>query len=255
VLDTESVSSDPREKDLESHWKRRRIAQCGLYPMENLSRHFGLIIAYLLPGFIGLAGFAPLVPAVAIWLQPVGQGEAGFGPPMYAVMGAGTLGMVLSCYRWVIIDTIHRRTGIVAPQWDDARLDERLEAFDYLVESHYRYYQFYANTIIAVLWAYPVHRFMKTSPLLGMGTDLGVLILCAVLFAGSRDALAKYYIRTSRLVGLVAEKDSDVMTNGNHHAHEAGAGAETQPVKKPTGKPEAMPKPEQAKAKPTNSAK
>jgi hypothetical protein len=96
---------------------------------------------------------------------------------------------------------------------------------------------------------------MRTSPLLGLGTDLGVLILCAVLFAGSRDCLAKYYTRTGRLVGQVAEKDGDAMTNGNHHEQEGGAAHEPQPGKKPDGKPEAMKKAEPAKVKPTTSAK
>ena len=34
------------------------------------NNQFGLIIAYLLPGFIGLAGLAPFVPAIEAWLQP-----------------------------------------------------------------------------------------------------------------------------------------------------------------------------------------
>ncbi len=223
--------------------------------METLSRQFGLIVAYLLPGFIGLAGLAPLVPAVALWLQPVKELEGGVGPPMYALIAAATVGMILSCFRWLVIDTIHGRTGIAAPVWNDARLDERLQAFDYLVENHYRYYQFYANTIIAVLWAYPMHRFMRTSPLLGMGTDLGVLILCAVLFAGSRDALAKYYSRTGRLIGQVAEKESDVMTNGNHHEQEAGATSVSNATKKPERKAETLIKSPQVKGKPTSTAK
>lgn len=50
------------------------------------------------------------------------------------------------------------------------------------------YYQFYANILIALLWAYPVHRLLRTSSLLGVGTDLGVIVIAAVLFAGSRDA-------------------------------------------------------------------
>ncbi|HVV70327.1 MAG TPA: hypothetical protein VHI52_02330 [Verrucomicrobiae bacterium] len=112
--------------------------------------------------------------------------------------------------------------GIKRPEWRDQHLDGSLEAFDYLVENHYRYYQFYSNTLVAILWAYPVHRAMNSSPLLGFGTDLGAIVLCAVLFAGSRDTLAKYYSRTSRLMGQVAEKDGDVMTNGNHTAEMSG---------------------------------
>lgn len=66
--------------------------------MEIFNRQFGLIVAYLLPGFIALAGVAPLVPVVSSWLQPVNQG-LGIGPPVYAIMAATAMGMVVSCFR------------------------------------------------------------------------------------------------------------------------------------------------------------
>lgn len=126
-----------------------------------------------------------------------------------------------------------------------------MASFHYLVESHYRYYQFYANTLIAVVWAYSVNRLLKTSSLLRFGTDLGVFILCAVLFAGSRDALAKYRHRSGQLVGQFAEKDDsgEVMTNGiDHHQGKSGAPS-TPPKTKPTEKSVETPKPVQEKVK------
>jgi hypothetical protein len=86
-------------------------------------------------------------------------------------------------------------------------LENVLEGFDYLVQNHFRYYEFCSNTLIALLLAYGLNRFAGTLPFLGVGTDLGMLVLLAVLFAASRDALAKYYTRTGRLVGHVAEKE------------------------------------------------
>jgi hypothetical protein len=57
--------------------------------METINRQFGLIVAYLLPGFIGLGGIALLVPPVARWLEPsIQPGTAGLGPPVYAVLAA-----------------------------------------------------------------------------------------------------------------------------------------------------------------------
>jgi hypothetical protein len=169
---------------------------------------FGLIIAYLLPGFIGLVGIASLFPTVAVWLQPVNQSGTGLGPAVYVVLAAMAIGLITSVFRWILIDHIHHLTGLRPPNWDDSRLDDRLAAFNYLVENHYRYYQFVANTLIAVVWTYSINRWMKTSSLLGVGTDLGVVILCVALFAASRDALSKYYFRTGRLVGHVVEKGS-----------------------------------------------
>jgi len=130
----------------------------------------------------------------------------------------------------------------------------QLDAFNFIVEGKYRYYQFYSNMCIAVLWAYLVNRAMNV-PLLGIGTDLGVLILCAVLFAGSRDALANYYSLADQLVGEVAEKDleGDTMTNGFHH--EEGSSPKPKPEAKSAAKAAAPAKPQQPTAKDRKSDK
>jgi hypothetical protein len=165
------------------------------------SQHLGLVVAVLIPGFIGLAGVSLLVPAVGEWLQPVDQGNMGFGPPIYALLTATAVGMIVGCFRWLLVDHLHHWTGLKPPMWKLHLLKERLDAFHYIVEGTYRYYQFYANTLVAVVWAYVINRLFGSSQLLGPGTDVGVLILCAVLFAGSRDALAKYYQWSAQLIG------------------------------------------------------
>lgn len=167
------------------------------------SRQFGLIIAYVLPGFIALAGIAPLFPAVSYWLTPVpsGQFDLGLGPPLYALLGAMALGQVLSCFRWLVVDQAHHWTGVKRPIWEDSRLDQVLGAFDYLVQSHFRYYEFCGNGLLAVLWAYAVNRALGTLPIFGAPTDAAALVLMLVLFAASRNALSNYYNRTRRLIG------------------------------------------------------
>jgi len=105
----------------------------------------------------------------------------GVGPPVYALLVAIALGMVASCFRWLLIDRIHALTGVAVPIFNVRALEARPSAFTYLVENHYRYYQFYANTLVAVVWAYAIHRWLRTSSFLTFGTDLGVLVLCAVL--------------------------------------------------------------------------
>jgi hypothetical protein len=92
-------------------------------------------------------------------------------------------------------------TGVPRPTWDAGRLKERLHAVNYFVEFHYRYYQFYANTLVALLWTYVLNRLIGTSVVLGPATDVGFIILSVVLFLGSRDALSKYHDRTNRIIG------------------------------------------------------
>jgi hypothetical protein len=185
--------------------------------MSPINQHFGLVIAYLLPGFIGLGGIALLVPSVASWLRPQ-LGGAGFGPPVYAVLAAIAIGMVISCVRWLIIDQLMSWSGVKAPKWDGVQLESRLNAFNYLVESHYRYYQFYSNGLIAIIWTYAVNRHFATSHFLGIDSDLLLLMLCATLFAGARDALQKYYRRTEPFILSTAYPftPGEHMTNGCH---------------------------------------
>jgi hypothetical protein len=187
--------------------------------MDNLTRHFGLIIAYLLPGFVALIGVAGLAPTVGVWLHP-NDGGLGIGPPVYAILAALAAGMIVSCFRWLLIDPLHHLTGVADPIFNAKALEERPSAFSYLVEAHYRYYQFYANTLVAVIWTYTIHRVLRTSSLLRPSTDLAVLILCGVLFVGSRDALSKYRNRSGQLVatGALSNWTGEHMTNGiDHH--------------------------------------
>lgn len=215
--------------------------------MENLNRHFGLVIAYLLPGFVALAGFAPFVPMVAGWLD-AGKQTASLGPPLYALLAAIAAGIIASCFRWLIVDQIHALTGLGSPAFNARALEDRPAAVWFLVENYYRYHQFYANTLVAVVWTYVVHRTLGTLSQFGIGLDVGILVLCAALFAGSRDALAKYRKRTqelSRQVSRIHTEDNP-MTNGADH-HQGGASKPQQP--KPETKPQQTPKQQQG-AKP-----
>src|SRR5437016_12918659 len=131
--------------------------------MNESNKQFGLMVAYLLPGFIGLAGIAPFSQIVAAWLRPTEQTQAGIGPPVYAVLAAITIGMIVSCFRWLIVDQIHRLTGLIRPEWDDSQLENRLLAFDYVVSNHFAFYLFASNTLVAIIAAYALNRFFGTS--------------------------------------------------------------------------------------------
>ena len=102
----------------------------------------------------------------------------------------------------MVLDSLLHLTGVRPPAWDYAKLQQKLRAFDALVQNHYRYYQFYGHMLVSVVAVYLAHR-------LGSGVlwpwpiwlDLAVLLLCSILIASSRDALGKYYARTSLLLG------------------------------------------------------
>ncbi len=162
------------------------------------SESFGLLIAYLIPGFIGLWGLSYVSPDIASW---IGTSEAerqtigGFLSGTVAAVGAG---LTASTLRWLIIDPLHHHTGIRLPEWNFQDLYARTEAFSVLIEIHYRYYQFYANSIVAMLFAAAMRWAIQGVGILEVILAVGMV---GLFYAASRDTLRKYYDR----VGWVLE--------------------------------------------------
>jgi hypothetical protein len=109
----------------------------------------------------------------------------------------------MSTIRWLILDSLHHATGIRAPDWDFSRLADRVEGFSLLVEIHYRFYQFYGNTIVAITFAYTAWMLNRDFARLPAGwPELAFVMLLALFFLGSRDTLRKYYARLNALLPL-----------------------------------------------------
>jgi hypothetical protein len=166
------------------------------------ARNFGLVIAYLVPGFITVVAVGGLVPTIQPWLAAVPQGQPTVGGFLFVTLASVAAGMLISSIRWLVIDTLHHRTGIKQPKWDFSRLESNLDAYNLLVEFHYRYYQFNANTFVAMGIVYAVRLAGGCQWCGGPGwADFSFVIVEAVLLAASRDALRKYYVRASQVLG------------------------------------------------------
>lgn len=165
------------------------------------SDNFGLLIAYLIPGFITLWSLQSLMPGAAIILGIPADGDPTIGGFLYGTLGSTAAGLIISAIRWAIIDQLYHRTGIPPPAWDFRKLQANLGAFDSHVQDHYRYFQFYANSLIAIGIGYCCHL-VTTSRLPGQGGiwDVAIIGILVVLVLGSRDSLKKYYDRTGALL-------------------------------------------------------
>lgn len=182
--------------------------------MGDLSaRNFGLLIAYLIPGFVTLCGVGAVLPVAQSWL--VGPTAPSVGGFLYVTLASIAAGMTASAVRWATLDSFHAMTGLARPAWDDSKLDQKLSAFEYLVENHYRYYQFYGNSFVALLFAYVVWRWSPEGWAMPWGwVDAGMVFIEGVFFAGSRDALRRYYEGASFVLGIKeSEKNCDQRTS------------------------------------------
>lgn len=160
--------------------------------------NFGIAIAYLIPGLVALYGVSLYSDNVAGWLRTAPPDSPTIGGFLYVTLGSLSAGMIVSAVRWAIIDTIHHRTGIPVPDRDFSRLQERLEAYQYLVSTHYIFYQHYSNMLTAIVlmsvaWIASGRPFELRMLLL-------VLAIIVMLWFGARDALRHYYLQGHQLL-------------------------------------------------------
>lgn len=194
--------------------------------MGDLSgRNFGLLIAYVLPGFLALWGLSYVSEPVRLWLQGVGTGGPSVGSALYVLLASIGCGMTASIVRWALIDTLHHQTGLTKPVLDESKLPDRLEAFDYIVENHYRYHQFAGNTAVAALVAYGCWRSGAGSGQPVGAQEFFLAVVIAVFLLGSRDALSKYYARSVLLLGTVPKE--------SRHDERQSPAQESDPVRNP----------------------
>ena len=212
-------------------------------------KNFGLLIAYVLPGFVALWGVGRFSKTVDSWITASQQHAPTVGGFLYVTLASLALGLTVSAVRWATIDTLHHKTGIKPPSLEFSTLGDKLDGFHGLVENHYRYYQFYSNMFVSLVVVFlAVADFPKDLCEIGLPTA-GCLFLELVFLAGSRDALRKYYARAERLLGTTISQDGDEkMTNG--YDHEKAASKKTAPKKtKPTRRPEGEDRKDQSGAR------
>ena len=163
----------------------------------NREKDFGLLISTVLPGFVSLLGFADYSETLRHWIGQTGGEAPSVGGFLLLTVASVFAGLTIGTIRWVSIDRIHDRMGIRQPGWNFGNLKNREQAFGVMIDIHYRYYQFYSNSIIAI----PIFLAGRWN---SYGFSLIELLFgslaIALFFAGSRDTLRKYYDRVDLLL-------------------------------------------------------
>jgi len=171
---------------------------------EVLGRGFGLCIAYVVPGLVALWGVSVIEPSVGVWLKSASESGPSVGSFLFVLLASIAAGLTASAVRWAVVDSVHRWMGLKAPRWRISELQDKLEAYQVLVEHHYRHYQFYSNTLVSGTFAFAADVSVRGRSGGGAWMIVGWAMLAVVFFAASRDTLRKYYTRVAEL--LRAEK-------------------------------------------------
>lgn len=196
-------------------------------------RSFGLLIAYLLPGFSAVALWGPLVPGLPAMVYGDAAGGPTVGGFLYGTLAATGVGLLLSTVRWAVLDAVHHATGVRPPVWNYAGSSSAVDAYRVAVELHYRYYQFYGSTLLILLLmlALPPSGFAGRV-LADAWAKPGLLLMATLVFVASRDALSKYYARSQGTTTPASPRPQTGipdMTNGGDHSHHSDSNDQTAP--------------------------
>ena len=166
----------------------------------NVEKNFGVIIAFLLPGALFLFGLSYSSDTVSAFLH---QYSAKDGPQiggfLYVTLASLAVGLLLSAVRWLILDWSVGLTLKDKPDFDFNKFSNKdvYAAFIAIVENHYRFYQYYSNSLIALLLVMIAYCYKHGFSVKAVTASA---ILGVALLLGSRDALGKYYKRGKQVL-------------------------------------------------------
>jgi hypothetical protein len=162
-------------------------------------QNLGVVIAYLLPGFLVLWSLSLSVPTIGAWLSAPADGAPTIGGFFYATLTSLGLGILVNMVRALVVDPLHHQTGVTKRDWSYAVLQQHIAAIEFLVVHQFRYYQFAGNMLLAVLVSYVAVELQY------VGWSPWLFVLVAVvellLWFGSRSHLRTYYIRLGEILG------------------------------------------------------
>jgi hypothetical protein len=172
--------------------------------MDKFGLNFGLVIAYLIPGFLGLYALAERVSIFKALLGgDKGVPEAAALVPMTTL--ALAIGIIINAVSWALLRPLISVSGVRRPAaLDYAKLKEKdIAVYNVVVEANFRYHQFYGNMLVAVLLLTP--RWLVRPVAENLVQDASFFFVTVVLFFAARDSLKRAY---TRLEGLLTKEDT-----------------------------------------------
>ena len=119
---------------------------------------FGLLIAYVVPGFLWILQLSTFSEPLQLWLSAEPSAAPTIAGFLFATMASVGAGLTASTLRWLTLDILHHSTGVRPTSWTFRQLQANIDAFLTTVQYHYRYYQFYGNSAIVILCGTLMHR-------------------------------------------------------------------------------------------------
>jgi hypothetical protein len=181
--------------------------------VSDLGKNFGVIIAFLLPGFLLLWSASASSPQIGAWLNAASEGNGGtVGGFLYATLASLALGLLISAVRELGLDWLHHRTGVkrLTVSFSNLARPDALAAFQGAIENYYRYHQYYGNTLVAVFLGFCLRLYdanFNGGEQPSVPLWIGAVVGSTVLFFASRNMLTRFEERATQILSADAKPE------------------------------------------------
>lgn len=168
------------------------------------STSFGLLIAFLLPGFVGLYALSFWCSTLRRVFDTFLTVESNVGLSIMVLLAALALGLQVTVLRWVIFECwICKKDRLVPADFGALGDESKLSSFRAAVDEHYRYHQFWGGMVVvipvlclAIMWEY-----WRDLTKLDVSLCLAALVAVETITAlAAREAFHKYVTRARHIL-------------------------------------------------------
>jgi len=168
------------------------------------STSFGLLIAFLLPGLVGLYALSFWWTTLRRVFDTFLTVESNVGLSVMVLLAALALGLQVTVLRWVIFECwICKKDRLVPTDFAALGGESKLSSFRAAVDEHYRYHQFWGGMVlvIPVLWLAIVWEYWGGLTKLEISLCSAALVAVEAITAlAAREAFHKYVTRAKYIL-------------------------------------------------------
>jgi hypothetical protein len=169
------------------------------------SLDFGVLIAFVAPGFVAFAAASYQLDVPKAWMAAASDKEQNVGVFFFVLLASLSFGLVVSGIRALVIDRLlrWRRLGqhaLLPLNLDWSKVDDKkLTLLVTVRDNFYRYYQFYANSLVSlILWL--IARTFSDAPRLRWPFWVIAVLSAIALFLAARDSMQRYAMAVEQLM-------------------------------------------------------
>jgi hypothetical protein len=160
---------------------------------------FGSIVAYILPGALGLISLAFFYPPVEELLLAFGNAQSTIGLSILFLFTSLAIGMQLSALRWVVFEKILlRKVAFASTDFANFKKPDVAASFRVLVDEAYRYHQFFgAQVFVLPVFTYGLGKRIHVcwTGMGGIGLILALVTVEIVTIAAAIAGWSRYVER------------------------------------------------------------